>query len=138
MPAIVVGISLKKGSSVFMDSSPGFSIHCFEGFGGNSIQAGRFSVLQLIDCGIDFIESDGGVSVMEGWALGDVVEYGLINRALVIEDVVKVGSKHSHVFFVIGRKFPIGHLHGHLNLLFVVDSSPPSEMADILPCNTWI
>ncbi len=121
-----------------MDSLPGFSIHCFVGLGGNYVQAGRFLVLQLINCGINFIESDGGVNVMEGWALGDVIEYGLVNRALVIEDAVKVGSKHSHVFFAIGCKFAIGHLHGHLNLLFVVDSTPPSEKVDILPCNTWI
>ncbi len=121
-----------------MDSLLGFSIHCFIGFGGNSVQAGKFSVLQLIDCGINFFESDGGVNVMEDWALGDAVEYGLVNRVLVIEDVVKVVSKCSHVFFAIGRKFPMGHLNGHLNLLFVVDSSPPSEKADILPCNTWI
>ncbi len=121
-----------------MDLLLGFSIYCFVGFGGYSVQARRFSVLQLIDCSIDFFESDGGVNVMEGWALGDVIEYGLVNRALVIEDAVKVGSKHSHVFFAIGRKFLIGHLHGHLNLLFVVDSSPPSEKMDILLCNTWI
>ncbi len=121
-----------------MDLLPGFSIHCFVDFGGDSVQAGRFSVLQLIDCSINFFENDGGVNVMEVWALGDVVEYGLVNRVLVIEDAVKVGSKHSHVFFAIGRKFPIGHLHGHPNLLFVVDSSLPSEKADILPCNMWI
>ncbi len=91
MPAIIVGVSLKKGSKVFMDLLPGFSIHCFVGFGGDSVQAGRFSVLQLIDCDINFFESDGVVNVMEGLALGDVVEYGLVNRAMVIEDTVKWG-----------------------------------------------
>jgi hypothetical protein len=117
MPAIVVGVSLKKGSNVFMDLLPGFSIHCFVGFRGDSIQAGTFSVLQLINCSINFFESDGRVNVMEGLALGDTVEYVSVDRAMIIEDTVKVGSKYSHVFFAIGCKFPIGHLHGHLNLL---------------------
>jgi hypothetical protein len=122
-----------------MDSLLGFSIHHFVGFGGDSVQARRFSILQLTDCGINFFKNDGGVNVMEGWALGVVVEYGLVNRAMIIEDTVKVGSNHSHVFFAIGCKFPIGHLHGHhLNLLFVADNSPPSKKADILPCNMWI
>ncbi len=67
---------------------------------------------------------------MESWVLGDVSEYGGVNRTMIVEveDVIKVGSKHCHIFFAIGGKFTICHFHSHLSLLFmVVDSSASSK-----------
>ncbi len=75
---------------------------------------------------------------MESLALGDVSKYGGVNRKMIVEDAVKVGSKHCHVFLVIGGKFTICHLHCHLNLLFMVDSSTSSKKTDIFPRNMWI
>ena len=70
--------------------------------------------------------------------MGNVGKYGWIERAMVIEDVVKVRIKHRHVFFSIGCKFTVFHLHCNLNLLFMMNSRPTSKETDILPSNAWI
>ncbi len=75
---------------------------------------------------------------MESWALVDVSKYGGFDRTMIIENAVKVGSEHCHVFLSIGGKFTICHLHCHLNLLFMVDSSASSKKTDIFQCDTWI
>ncbi len=70
--------------------------------------------------------------------LGDVSEYGGVARTMIVEDPIKVGSKHCHIFFAIGGKFTICHFHCHLSLLFMVDSSASSKKTDIFPCNMWV
>jgi len=138
MPSDVVCFAVKKGSNVLVNLMSSFDIHCFVGWGGDAIKARAFSIIQLVDGSINFVKSDGGVDVIESRALGDVGKYGGIDRTMVIEDTIKVGTKHRHVFFAIGGKFTICHLHCHLNLLFMMSSRASSKKTDILPCNAWI
>ncbi len=95
-------------------------------------------MFELVDGSINFNKSDGGVDVMESWAFRDVSECGGVDRTMIVEDVIKVGSEHCHIVFAIGGKFTICHFHCHLSLLFMVDSSASSKKMDIFPCNAWV
>ncbi len=114
MPAVVVSVTFKKGRDISMDELSSLTVHHSVGFKGNAIQARTFTVLQLVDGSINFSKGDGGVNVVEDGALRDIVEDGRVNGAVVVEDVVEVRSKDSHVFFVIGQELSICHFHGHL------------------------
>ena len=138
MPAVVVGITFRKGSDMSMDKLSSLSVHCFVGFRGNAIQARTFSVLQLVDVSINFSKGDGGVDVVEDGVLRDIFENGSVNGSVIVEDAVEVRSKDCHVFFAIGCKLPICHLHGHLYFLFVMGSVSFGKEAYVFPCNTWV
>jgi hypothetical protein len=89
---------------------------------GDDIQAWAFSVLQFVDGSLNFVEGDGGVDVMKGWSLGDFSKNDRVNWAVVVENALKVRTKHGHIFLVIGCSLSICHFHCHFHLFPVVSS----------------
>ncbi len=47
--------------------------------------------------------------------LGNFIKDGEVNRTMVVENALKVGSKNRHVFFPIVGNVPIRHFYGHLD-----------------------
>ncbi len=47
--------------------------------------------------------------------LSNFVKDDEINRTMVVENALIVGSKNRHVFFPVGDNVSIWHFHGHLD-----------------------
>ena len=62
----------------------------FEGFGGDAVEAGCFSLLEFVDGMFDFTEGNQGVDAGKAWLLGNEFEDGLVDWSLVVENFVEV------------------------------------------------
>ncbi len=80
---------------------------------GDTIEAQAVAILQLVDSSINFFKGDGQVKLREHGTLGNFIKDGEVNRTVIVEHALKVGSKNRHVLFLIGGKVAIRHFHGH-------------------------
>lgn len=138
MPSIIVYCALKKSRTYLCTCCQVLVFIALYASGGTPFRPGLFSIFEFVDCSIYFVKGNGSVDVVKSWLLWDLSKNGVVNRSVVVKNMVKVRSKHHQIFFAIGCKYAICHLHCHLNLFCVMNSSATSKKADILPRNMWI
>ena len=122
MPSFIVSITFEKGSNIFVNPLSDCNVHRLVCLWWDPIQAWTFAILQFVDGSIDFVKGDGGVDFVKNWTLGDFIKNGRINRTVVVENSLKVGTKHGHIFLVISCRFAICHFHCHFHFLLVMSS----------------
>ena len=105
-----------------MYASSGRNVHRLVCLWWDPIQTWAFAVLQFIDGSVDFLKGNGGVDVVEDWSLEDFVKNARVDGAVIVEYSLKVRSKYCHIFFSIGGRFAICHLHCHFHFLLVMTS----------------
>ena len=86
----MICLALKEVQNVFVDGSFWRITHGFEGFRGDAIEAGCFSLLEFVDGVFDFMEGNRGVDVGKAWLLGNEFKDGQVDWSLVVENFVEV------------------------------------------------
>ena len=89
-PGIMICLAFKEVRNVFVDGSFWHIVHGFEGFGGDAVEAGCFSLLEFLDGMFDFTEGNRGVNVSKAWLLGNEFKDKLVDWSLVVEIFVEV------------------------------------------------
>jgi hypothetical protein len=96
-----------------MDSATHATIHCLVCFRGDAIEAWAFTILQFVDSSINFFKGAGQVKLRKHRSLGKFIKDDEVNRTVIVEHTIKVGSKNRHVLFPIGGNIAVRHFHGH-------------------------
>ena len=86
----MICLAFKEVRNVFVDGSFWHIVHGFEGFGGDAVEAGCFSLLEFLDGMFDFTEGNRGVNVSKAWLLGNEFKDKLVDWSLVVEIFVEV------------------------------------------------
>jgi hypothetical protein len=93
MLLLIVSFAHEKLVDIFIDMSAVCRSHCLERFWWDTRESCCLCIFKLTNSAAEFLPGDGVIELPQGVALWDMLKDGGINRAVVVEDLGKVGAK---------------------------------------------
>ena len=117
MPSLVVCSYIKEIRVMFVDYLFWDIVHCLEGFWGKSIETRCFPLFQFVDCMSDFFEGDWRIDGGKTWFLFNKVEYCVVYRPLIVQNLWKCMLKMDMFFLALEASSPFSSFIAMLMLV---------------------